>query len=271
MAARISLLHATYRAGDDAVLVRNAWFEKACNPDLIEHIFALDSDDAQTLTATEDYTRVISPASPERVSAVRNWNSAAASARGDLLFVIADDLFPPDEWDLTLNGIVGNLNPNRFAFAISVSDEEEGPWLMRHPVISRKFYSKFGLFGPEFDGLYCDDDITLRAYNYAVVIDGKRLALEHRHPTVGDFAWTQSQTRMNLSTEYEKGLRTLREKWNRAQRAVLLEYFCPPGEVSVPNPSASLWRARLKLLGVSRAGLRKLRELARRNSQTEQA
>ena len=194
MPAQISLLHATYRAGSDAVAVRNAWFERACMPDLVEHIFAVDADDEQTLNATRDYRRVVNPASPDRVSAVRNWNSAAASARGHLLFVIADDLFPPEDWDLTLKEIVGNIDPDRFAFAISVADEEEGPWLMRHPVVSRKFYSKFGLFGPEFDGLYCDDDITLRAYNYAVVLDGKRLKLEHRHPTVGNFGWSQSQT-----------------------------------------------------------------------------
>ena len=150
MALSISLLHATYRSGAPAVAVRRTWLEHADSSSEVEHIFAMDEDDELSLRTTAGLRRVINPPSPERVSAVRNWNSAAASAQGDLLFVIADDLTPPPHWDSTLRSFVGTLDPNKFAFVVCVGDLDKGAELIRHPVISRQFYSRFGLFGPEF-------------------------------------------------------------------------------------------------------------------------
>src|SRR6476646_7802668 len=94
MIGRISLLHATYRAGQIALEGRDAWLARAGDPEQIEHIFAFDADDE--LSAGFDGV-----ASPPRdgVTAVRNWNAAAAVATGDLLVTIADDLLPCEGWD----------------------------------------------------------------------------------------------------------------------------------------------------------------------------
>jgi len=90
----ISLLHATFHAPDRALEVRETWLAYSARADLVEHIFAMDADDDQSIAATQAYSRVISPARSGEVTFVRNVNAAAASARGDLLFVIADDLYP---------------------------------------------------------------------------------------------------------------------------------------------------------------------------------
>ena len=111
MVATISLLHATYRAGPTAVSVRDYWLQSASLPEDVEHIFALDADDELSLISTDGYPRVVNPSSPDRVSAVRNWNCAAAASHGDLLFVIADDLEPVPDWDKTIRPIVGGLDP----------------------------------------------------------------------------------------------------------------------------------------------------------------
>ena len=117
------------------------------------------------------------------VTAVRNWNAAADASVGHLLFVIADDLTPPVGWDSILDGIVGALDPCRFAFAVRVADIDPRldprPTLLRHPIVSRRFFEELGLFEPEYTGLFCDDDISLRSFRHAVVIDGSVLRLQH--------------------------------------------------------------------------------------------
>ena len=196
------------------------------------------------------------------MSAVRNWNSAAAASRGALLFVIADDLEPAADWDMTLRTIVGTLDPQKFPFAIGLADDRGT--LMRHPVISRRFYSQLGLFAPEFTGVYCDTEITLRAYNKAVVLNGQRLSLLHRRPNNTDgFQWSESQTRLNAPEEYEIGLRILLDKWGRVRRATRHDYFEPRPGTTVPTVQAALWRIRLRLLGVTSGNARRSRSLIR--------
>jgi hypothetical protein len=258
----ISLLHATYRAGHPAVALRDSWFQAAVSPDDIEHIFALDADDKLSMDATDGYLRVINPPSPDRVSAVRNWNSAAAASGGALLVVIADDLEPVPQWDATLHAIVGTLDPQRFPFAIGLADDRGS--LMRHPVISRCFYSRFGLFAPEFTGLYADYDITFRAFNNAVVLNGQRLSLLHRRPhNTEGFEWSESQTRLNAPEEYETGSRILRNKWGRIRRSARHEYFKPHPGSTVPSVHAAIWRTRLRLLGVASGIARRSRSIVR--------
>jgi hypothetical protein len=258
----ISLLHATYRAGPPAVALRDLWFQSAKSPDDVEHVFALDADDELSLSATLGYLRVVNPPSPDRVSAVRNWNSAAAASSGALLFVIADDLEPVPDWDATLRSIVGTLDPQRFPFAIGLADNRGS--LMRHPLISRCFYSRFGLFAPEFSGVYCDHDITFRAFNMAVVLDGQQLSLLHHRPNNTEgFEWSDSQIRLNAPEEYETGLRLLLDKWGCVRRATRHDYFEPRPGSTVPTVQAALWRVRSRLLGVVCGIARRLRSLMR--------
>jgi hypothetical protein len=262
MVGTISLLHATYRAGRTAIALRESWFRAAGSPDDIEHIFALDADDELSLSATDDYFRIVNPPSPDRVSAVRNWNSAAAASRGALLVVIADDLEPVPDWDATLRGIVGTLDPHKFPFTVGLADDRGS--LMRHPVISRCFYTQFGLFAPEFSGVYCDYDITFRAFNEAVVLDGRELSLLHQRPNNTEgFEWTESQTRLNAPEEYETGRRILLDKWNRVRRSTRHDYFKPRPGATVPTVHAAIWRTRLRVLGVTAGVARRSRSLLR--------
>lgn len=239
--------------------LRHTWMQTADAPDFVEHIFALDADDLASLRATEGHRRVVNPASPDRISAVRNWNSAAAVAGGDLLFVIADDLVPPPHWDSTLHNVVGSLHPRAFAFAICVVQMQEDPTHLRHPIVSRRFYARFGLFAPQFTGMYCDDDITIRAFNRAVVLNGTSLILEHRHPFLGPYSWSESQQRMNARAEYDAGRRVFLSNWNRFRRAVRRDYFVPPPGSTAPHLRAAAWRSRLKVLGVASGIERRLR------------
>ena len=217
---RFSLLHATWRRPGGPLEVRASWLACADQPDRVEHIFAMDDDDVVAIHNTEGCLRVISAATDE-VTAVRNWNTAAALATGDVLLVIADDLLPPQGWDTTLTRIIGPFDPTTAAFAVKVTDSPDpASMLLRHPVVSRAFYERHGLFTPEFTGVYCDDDITRRAFWRAAILDGRPLVLHHRHPTLmpAEVASTESHTRINADGEYERGEALFRSLWSRRQR-----------------------------------------------------
>ena len=200
---RISLLHATYRRVGGPLEIRDAWLGQAADPDSVEYLVSMDADDLATVALTEGLPRLVNPGGEGEVTAVRNWNAAASAAQGDLLVVIADDLFPPQGWDRALIEIIGRLNPSRTPFVVKVADSPKlGDILLRHPVASRAFYNRFGLFSPSYRGVYCDDDFTARAYWNSVILDGRSLQLEHRHPDLTErVAFSESHDRLNRRDE----------------------------------------------------------------------
>jgi hypothetical protein len=241
---RISLLHATYRNPHAALRVRSAWLDTAADPSTTEHIFGIDLEDAATIAATEGLRRVVATEAAHGVTAVRNWNAAAAVATGDLLFVIADDLVPPAGWDEAVLKFAGSLDPLTARFAVKVADKNDPTdVLLRHPVVSRAFYAAFGLFSPDYRGMYADNDLTLRAFRRAAILDGRSLVLVHDHPFENpSVEATASQLRINDADEYEHGAFVLRAQWSRFRRR---------GRVYLVEPSPRLTTGRLE--GVARA------------------
>lgn len=172
---------------------------------------------------TEPYQRYIGPAATARAgpTSVRNWNQAALLASGDLLFVIADDLEPPLGWDLLIYSAIRGLNPALDSFALKIGDRGRTDVIVRHPVISKKFFKRFGLFDDKFHHLYCDDDFSLRAFWCAQIIDTRDIEFRHIHqssdPSVTP---TRSQIRGNSSEERVRGRAALQAKWSSWKRIV---------------------------------------------------
>lgn len=227
----LSLLHATYRRKESPVAIKEAWLATAVHPNSVEHIFALDADDEMSVASTEGHLRVVSPPF-DGVTAVRNWNAAAEQATGDLLIVIADDLLPPPGWDVILAELIGNkLDPRRVPFAVKVSDTPRGSSLpggdalLRHPIISRAFYEKLGLFSPAFTGIGCDMDFTRRALWRSAIIDGRNLVLDHAHATVD--SPSESTSRINAPREAVVARRNYCQIWSARQRAARVRLVRP--------------------------------------------
>ena len=135
--------------------------------------------------------------------------------------VIADDLFPPQGWDTALLDLITALDPEDVAFAVNVSDSsDESEVLLRHPVVSRAFYQQHGLFNEVYRGVYCDDDITRRAFWRAAILDGRSIVLEHQHPSIDmTVERSDSQSRINSSQEYCYGRDQYLAIWSRQQRS----------------------------------------------------
>lgn len=233
----VSLLHATWHRSSTPIEVRDAWVGNATYPEAVDYVFAMDADDEASILWTRGHRRAID-AADVHATTVRNWNAAAQIAIGDLLVVVADDLFPPKHWDRHLWKLVHGLDPSRHPFAIKVADSlDPQDTLMRHPVISRALYEKNGLFDSRFRGVYCDSDITLTCFwNYSI-IDGRDLVLEHRHPTV-DPSITQSEShaKQNHPMEYLHGTSVLAGKWPAWKRRSTIRL------VSIPVGGRQSWR-----------------------------
>ncbi len=217
----ISLLHATYHREGGPLPVRDTWLARADRPETVEYVVALDDDDALALEQTGGCLRAVGRQT-RSVSAVRNWNAAAEVSSGSILVVIADDLLPREGWDTGLREVVGGLDPQQDDFAIKVSDSAGGSdLLLRHPIVSRGYYRKFGLFSCAFTGVYCDDDLTRRAWWRSVILDGRQVRVDHEHPPTEDIpALSVSQRRVNASEEYRVGYQRFCARWPKPlQRA----------------------------------------------------
>lgn len=210
----ISLLHATWHREGGPREVREAWTAAATYPDRIEYICAMDSDDTTALEQTEGCLRTINDPLPVS-SAVRNWNSAAQISTGLLLVVIADDLFPSAGWDMKLLELASRVQCDKH-YAIKVRDTEhrERHGFMRHPVVNREYYTRFGLFSSNFSHLYVDTDFSLRAFWSSVVINGQEIHFTHRHPLEDtNLGFSQSQARGNAAEERKIGALTYEARW----------------------------------------------------------
>lgn len=222
----ISLLHATYQRPGGPNEIRDRWLASADHPAHVEYVVAMDSHDATAIATTTSDLRVISPSSPS-VTAVRNWNAAANLASGDLLIVISDDLTPPPHWDTALDAQMAPLRPRDHAFAMKVTDSPQRSTLLRHPVISRAFYRTHGLFDARYTGVYCDDDITTRAYWKAFILDATAVVLDHLHPSTTSVEPTDSQQKVNTEEEYHRGARAFTTAWDSRHRFAHVKLVAP--------------------------------------------
>lgn len=224
----ISLLHATHAAGEKAVAVRDQWFALASRPELLEHVFAFDADDLLSAGVPEIAKSGGLPPLGGRVTAVRNWNHAASKATGDLLMVIADDLTPSLKgWDEALRVKCGLLDPTKVPFAMKVLDSNKtAEHLMRHPVVSRAFWRRFGLFDTGYFGVGVDNDFTNTAHCRGLVIDARDQVFVHSHPQFGSEA-SISHTKMSGDLEAQFGKERFAQRWPVWKRRLLIRYFVP--------------------------------------------
>lgn len=201
----ISLLHATWRREGGPLEVKNRWLSLARNPETIEYIFGVDSDDEASLQELDGEKVVTGPPS-SRSTAVRNWNSAALASSGELLFVIADDYFPERDWDVNLLSAVRAFDPRVHEFVVKVSDSHRHrvAWV-QHPVISRRYFERFGLFSQDYFHLYCDNDFSLRATRRAIILDCRELTFHHHHPGELAIAESESQSRGREESQTGRG------------------------------------------------------------------
>lgn len=234
---KISLLHATYFSDPGPLAHRDRWLAQAAEPSRIDYVVAMNKEDFHAIKTTKATNRVVNTPRDHYSTAVQNWNAAAELATGDLLFVISDDLHPPQGWDIALGALIDRLDPTTDTFAIKVQDSPNpADTTLRHPLVSRAFYQNFGLFDSNFRGVFCDNDITIRAYLFSHIVDGRSVAFTHAHPHF-DHAVPQSisHAKINAPAEYSLGREIFRKKFSPASAGLNLN------RLQLPTPALRHW------------------------------
>ena len=196
---KISLLHATRGRPQKAWLCRKEWMRRAKNPDAIEHIFAIDHDDEESLPLC-----LANHIAVTTTGCVAAWNAAASKSRGEVLVQVSDDFEPPMGWDELILAEIGDTSS---AKVLAVSDGTRNDDLLCMAILTRKRYQEQGyLFHPEFISMYSDTWFSHKAFADGVVIDARdRLTFQHNHPLFGKADWDDTYARSNSDENYAQG------------------------------------------------------------------
>ena len=248
-----SLLHATFRSGKRALSLRDEWLQLAAAPDRVQHIFAADCDD-EISTAYPSIASGVIGDPMLGVSAVRNWNAAARAADGDILVVIADDLHPCQNWDVELDAVVRDLDPRRVPFVIKIRDTSDHPCKdhICHPIISRRYFERFGLWHPGYNGVFVDHDFTLSAHAHGIVLDGRNIWFTHEHPSEGAHP-NESQERMRIEISQTNAKVLLNRRWPSWKRHIRRRYYDPPATKTMVSEFHRWTRSAMSKMGYAKA------------------
>ena len=200
--AKISLLHATRGRVQQAAAARRKWLEKAANQDAIEHIFAIDADDAESLQYLTLWRHCIVQGDG---GPVRAWNLAAERSHGDILIQLSDDWEPPIHWDKLILERIGDTSKPA---VLQISDGHRTDDLMCMAILTRaRYLDQRYLFHPDFFSMYSDNWFSECAHRDGVVIDARDLVFEHLHPVFGKGEMDAIYTRSNDEANYKAGIR----------------------------------------------------------------
>jgi len=187
-----SLCHATARLPFGWTAAYETWTRRAARPEQIEYVLAVDRADFQSGLA--DYVphakhpviftpRLRLVVNEGRRCAVDGWNAAAAASTGRFLISVADDLFPPWDWDAAISDLIPDFD-GEYVLDVDYGEKAQRHFLY-HSFLTRAYYERIGsrFFWPEYDGMRADDEFTAIAFRDGVVINATRLVFPHLHPS----------------------------------------------------------------------------------------
>lgn len=201
---KISLLHATRGRPQKAIDTMWNWLNAADKAEQIEHIFAIDDDDKETLSAAKGLRHVVVPAGG---GCVRAWNAAAEISRGSVLVQLSDDWIPKLGWDTEILEAIGDLEKE---YVLQISDGNREDDLLCMAILTRARYEKQGyVFYPEYKSMYSDDEFTFRAFSDGVVIRAKHIVFKHDHPffKTGKLDADKTYAESNSPDRYDEGFK----------------------------------------------------------------
>ena len=204
----ISVLHPTCRF-DVSSKVREEWLKLAKNPRAIEWVYGIDAKEQERIGSLLGGKVVVD--GENRLGAVSKINACAKNSLGDVLVMAADDIYPPEDWDVK---VLAAIPDTKGEYVLACPDGNQGrPDLIHNITITRKRYERYGyVIHPAFYHLYGDDFFTAQAVADKVVVRCPGIVFDHRHPTTGKsqvdavYARTNSQEQYTLGAQIYKDL-----------------------------------------------------------------
>lgn len=201
---KISLIHATRGRTTKAVACREMWISSAKYPETIEHIFAVDNEDKESIMMSKQFINVISNAN----NPVAAWNLGAGISRGDLIVQMSDDWIPSLHWDVKLLDEVKDINLDLEPVVIAIDDGNRRDQLLCMAIMSRARFIQQGklMFNPEYESVYSDNEFSKKAWEDGIVIDARdRILFEHLHPAFNKSEMDDTYRKSNSDERYKKG------------------------------------------------------------------
>ena len=179
---KISLIHATRGRPQQARECRQKWLDAATKPERVEHIFAVDADDAASIEQLADLKpRIVKEAGGGCVAA---WNLAADHATGKVLLQLSDDWLPLQGWDEILVQRIGRVNK---PLVLRIGDGHRKDDLFCMAILTMARMKQQGWFlPPAYTGIYSDDEFSFRAFEDNVIVDARDVVFTHCHPNYDD-------------------------------------------------------------------------------------
>lgn len=207
---RISLLHATRGRVSKAIQTREVWLDHADHPELVEHIFAVDRDDAPSVRWLRSFGFVMGGES----NCVSAWNAAARAAHGGLLVQLSDDWIPSRGWDTALLAATGGRDPLTVPYVLQINDGTRKDDLLCMAILSKRrlWDQESALFSPAYESVFSDNEFSWRAFRDGVVIDARHITFHHMHPAFGRGEMDETYRRQNAPEKYQRGEKTFRER-----------------------------------------------------------
>lgn len=208
---RFSLIHATRGRPEQAIKARDYFYMAARNPLGVEHIFAIDADDKESLEKLRHYRHVVVD---EPRGCVKAWNAAAAASSGHILLQLSDDWLPCLEWDERIWSRMDVTKPQ----VLAISDNHRKDALMCMAILTRPRYEQQGreMFSPEYFGVFSDNEFSVRAYADGVVVDAREhVIFDHQHPFFEGKPvdqWDETHRRQNAPERYKEGAEIFRRR-----------------------------------------------------------
>jgi glycosyltransferase involved in cell wall biosynthesis len=197
----ITLAHATRGRALMASRCRRDWLATAENPERIDHIFAIDADDEESLPLMR-FPCVIQPNG--QGGPVAAWNAAARASKGNIIIQLSDDWKPFKGWDTAIEREFEAANGPA---VLAVNDGHRKDDLLCMAILNRERLIQQGyMFHPEFFSMYSDNWFSECAFRDGVVIDARdRITFEHMHPAFGAGQVDETYSRTNDGYLYQTG------------------------------------------------------------------
>lgn len=177
-----SLLHPSRQRPLKAFETCADWLNKISGHHAIEYILSVDADDPdlpQYIKYFETPDNSIKILVNENRSLVDAVNVAAAQCTGDIMIVVSDDMFAPQDYD----SLIAKEVEGKEDWLLKVHDGTEG-WLVTLSICDRKYYERFGyIYNDNYNHLFCDTEQTTVAIMLGRLIEANHIKFEHRHWT----------------------------------------------------------------------------------------
>lgn len=156
---KISILHPSFGRPGLALQTAKTWLDRAGNPNNIEYILCLCSQDPNVEQYADD--KRIKKIYSSQANMVKQVNLAASQCTGDLLINVSDDFDCPSRWDELLLGAVRGKKD----FVVRVDDGIRNAGIdsaniIPLPIMDRTYYNRFHyIYHPSYNHFYGDEEL----------------------------------------------------------------------------------------------------------------